>query len=121
MPRSWDIFCSVIDNYGDVGVCLRLARQLTLERKQSVRLWLDDFEVLGKFGFGLLRQSESGWFNGVEVLHIFDVEIRRWDSSGSSSFPDVEPAEIVIEGFGVRLPESYLVAMAKRASPPAWI
>ena len=25
--RLWDIFCTVIDNHGDLGVCLRLTRQ----------------------------------------------------------------------------------------------
>ncbi|MER2540956.1 MAG: elongation factor P maturation arginine rhamnosyltransferase EarP, partial [Azonexus sp.] len=24
MQRNWDIFCRVIDNYGDIGVCWRL-------------------------------------------------------------------------------------------------
>jgi uncharacterized repeat protein (TIGR03837 family) len=113
MVRSWDIFCSVIDNYGDLGVCWRLARQLALERKQTVRLWVDDIDALHKFGFG--------FDPGTETLRLHDVEIRHWDSSGKTPFPAVEPAEIVIEGFGVRLPEGYLLAMAKRALPPAWI
>ena len=43
MPiRSWDIFCTVIDNFGDIGVCWRLARQLAQEHGHSVRLWVDD-------------------------------------------------------------------------------
>lgn len=37
----WDIFCQVIDNYGDIGVCWRLACDLHA-RGQAVRLWLDD-------------------------------------------------------------------------------
>ena len=41
----WDIFCAVIDNYGDVGVCWRLAVNLA-ERGQRVRLWLDDASAL---------------------------------------------------------------------------
>lgn len=113
MQRSWDIFCSVIDNYGDFGVCWRLARQLALERKQTVRLWLDDFATLRKFGFGCDFSAET--------LRLHDVEIRRWDSTGKTPFPDIAPAEIVIEGFGVRLPESYLLAMVALPSPPAWI
>jgi hypothetical protein len=43
MPiRSWDIFCTVIDNFGDIGVCWRLARQLAQEHGHAVRLWVDD-------------------------------------------------------------------------------
>ena len=32
-----DIFCNVIDNYGDIGVCWRLARQLANEHGLAVR------------------------------------------------------------------------------------
>ena len=39
---SWDIFCTVVDNYGDIGVCWRLARQLAAEHGFAVRLWVDD-------------------------------------------------------------------------------
>ncbi len=38
----WDIFCRVIDNFGDLGVCWRLARQLVAEHGCMVRLWVDD-------------------------------------------------------------------------------
>ena len=41
----WDIFCKVIDNYGDVGVCWRLAADLAA-RAQQVRLWCDDVSAL---------------------------------------------------------------------------
>jgi hypothetical protein len=39
MKVSWDIFCSVVDNYGDIGVTWRLARQLAAEHDLAVRLW----------------------------------------------------------------------------------
>ncbi|HEY1091719.1 MAG TPA: elongation factor P maturation arginine rhamnosyltransferase EarP, partial [Burkholderiaceae bacterium] len=41
LPMHWDIFCRVIDNYGDIGVCWRLSNDLAA-RGQQVRLWLDD-------------------------------------------------------------------------------
>jgi hypothetical protein len=31
MQKRWDIFCKVVDNFGDIGVCWRLARQLQAE------------------------------------------------------------------------------------------
>ncbi|HPT57947.1 MAG TPA: elongation factor P maturation arginine rhamnosyltransferase EarP, partial [Casimicrobium sp.] len=40
--KSVDIFCRVIDNYGDIGVCWRLARQLAHEHAVLVRLVVDD-------------------------------------------------------------------------------
>ena len=42
LQSDWDIFCNVIDNFGDIGVCWRLARQLANEHGASVRLWVDD-------------------------------------------------------------------------------
>ena len=43
--KLWDIFCQVIDNYGDIGVGWRLATNLAA-RGQRVRLWLDNSSVL---------------------------------------------------------------------------
>ncbi len=46
--ERWDIFCRVVDHYGDVGVSWRLARQIAREHGKNVRLWLDDMQVLAK-------------------------------------------------------------------------
>ena len=46
--ESCDIFCTVVDNYGDIGVCWRLARQLSNEHGVTVRLWVDDLRSFGK-------------------------------------------------------------------------
>ena len=43
--QRWDIFCKVIDNHGDLGVCWRLSRNLAA-RGQQVRLWVDDASAL---------------------------------------------------------------------------
>lgn len=45
MKVTWDIFCTVVDNYGDIGVTWRLARQLVAEHDLSVRLWVDDLDA----------------------------------------------------------------------------
>jgi uncharacterized repeat protein (TIGR03837 family) len=42
---KWDIFCNVVDNFGDIGVCWRLACNLAA-RGQTVRLWVDDVSAL---------------------------------------------------------------------------
>ena len=41
----WDIFCNVVDNFGDIGVCWRLACNLAARGKR-VRLWVDDVSPL---------------------------------------------------------------------------
>ena len=109
MIRTWDIFCSAVDNFGDIGVCWRLARQLSSELGQSVRLWVDDLESFHHLCRDVELTQESQRLGGVEI--------RRW----SATFPKIEPADIVIEGFGVRLPDAYVEVMAARQPHPAWI
>lgn len=109
MVRSWDIFCSVVDNFGDIGVCWRLARQLSSELGQSVRLWVDDLASFHRLCRAVNPALTSQLIDAVEVRH--------W----SAAFQQVEPADIVIEGFGVRLPASYVDAMAARSPHPVWI
>lgn len=100
MPRSCDIFCNVVDNYGDIGVCWRLARQLAHEHGLVVRLWVDDLASLAK----LCPETDVA----RDVQHCREVEVRRW----AEPFPAARPADLVIEAFACRLPQGYLEAMA---------
>ncbi|MFA5916282.1 MAG: elongation factor P maturation arginine rhamnosyltransferase EarP, partial [Burkholderiales bacterium] len=90
--RSWDIFCTVVDNYGDIGVCWRLARQLAAEHGQRVRLWVDDLASLARISPGVVP--------GLGVQHSRGVEIRWW----REPFPAVEPADVVVEAFACNPP-----------------
>ena len=108
-PHRWDIFCNVVDNFGDIGVCWRLARQLAAEHALAVRLWVDD---LASF-----RRINSSIDPNLQEQMSHGVTIRRW----SKPFGAVEPAEVVIETFGCEVPYAYAAAMADRAPKPAWI
>ena len=59
---DWDIFCAVVDNYGDIGVCWRLARQLSAEL--GIRAWLwcaaDEPSFLRYASFADLRARYGG-------------------------------------------------------------
>ena len=46
--KRWDIFCKIVDNYGDIGVCWRLSKQLAHEHKLRVRLIIDDIQTASK-------------------------------------------------------------------------
>jgi uncharacterized repeat protein (TIGR03837 family) len=96
---SWDLFCRVVDNWGDIGVCWRLAGELAA-RGVAVRLWIDDARALG----WLAPRGHDG------------VAVADWQAAATA-----EPAEVVIETFGCGLPEPYLRRMAARAAPPKWI
>lgn len=101
---TWDIFCAVIDNYGDIGVCWRLARQLVAEHGLHVRLWVDDLASLQKLCPEISPLHDDQMFRGVEI--------RCW----ADPFPEVHPADVVIEAFACELPESYVRAMAMAPS-----
>lgn len=48
LQTSVDIFCRVVDNFGDIGVTWRLARQLAAEHGAAVRLFVDDLGAFAK-------------------------------------------------------------------------
>ena len=108
-PANSDIFCNVIDNYGDIGVCWRLARQLADEHGLAVRLWVDDLASLAK----LCPEADAG----LESQHRHGVTVCRW----GREFPDAQPAALVIEAFACKLPQSYIEAMAAQEHEPVWI
>lgn len=109
MKVSWDIFCSVVDNYGDIGVTWRLARQLAAEHDLAVRLWVDDLHAFVPLCPEADATASEQWQQGVEV--------RQWPQVWAA----MEVADVVIEAFGCKLPEAYLRAMKERVSPALWI
>ncbi len=94
----WDLFCRVIDNHGDLGVCWRLASDLAA-RGERVRLWVDDPAALS-------WMAPAG-ASGVEVLD--------W------SAPAQPPGDVVIEAFGCNPPQAFVAGMAARLAPPLWL
>jgi len=107
--HTCDIFCTVVDNYGDIGVSWRLARQLANEHGMAVRLWVDDLTSFAR----LCPQVDVM----LDTQYQQAVEVRRWPAE----FPPVESAALVIEAFACRLPQRYEAAMAARVDKPVWI
>lgn len=95
--QRWDLFCRVIDNFGDVGVAWRLASGLA-GRGHGVRLFIDDASALS-------WMAPDG-APGVQVLP-FDTP--------------ADAADVVVETFGCDPPAAYVQAMATRAVPSVWI
>jgi uncharacterized repeat protein (TIGR03837 family) len=118
----WDIFCQIVDNYGDAGVCWRLARALSRLSSSSVnsvdcddsriRLFCDDLNVLNVITHG--DAVAHGASLGIEVL--------PWSAAES---PGVlaSVGDVVIEAFACHLPKPYIEAMVQKASDqaPIWI
>ena len=109
MSRSWDVFCRVIDNYGDAAVCWRLAQQLAAEHDARVRLWIDGLDILHALCPEVARNRSAQSIAGVEIRH--------WVADSDFGLP----AEIAVDAFGGGLPDSYVAAMTQRNPASLWI
>ena len=95
--KLWNIFCRVVDNHGDLGVCWRLASGLAA-RGQRVRLWVDEPSALR----WMAPQAPSG------------VEVRRWTQP--LALDGLEVGDILVEAFGCEVPPEYLAAYAHQCA-----
>ena len=103
-PQRWDIFCQVIDNFGDIGVCWRLAADVAA-RGHTVRLWTDDARALP----WMAPQGAAG------------VTVLPWPTQA----PADGPGDVVVEAFGCEIPDAFqhaiATANATRAHKPVWV
>ena len=103
----WDIFCRVIDNHGDLGVCWRLCVDLA-QRGHTVRLWVDDASALA----WMAPQGCAG------------VAVHAWpgDAVLQALVQDTtfEVGDVVVEAFGCELPEAFQALVAQGTSP-VWV
>jgi uncharacterized repeat protein (TIGR03837 family) len=97
---KWDLFCRVIDNLGDAGICWRVAAELAA-RGEQVRLWMDDVSMLP----WMAPQGAPG------------VEVVQWTEPA----PDLRPADVVIEAFGCDPPAPFVARMAAAKQAPVWL
>lgn len=110
MATSLAIFCKVVDNYGDIGICYRLARQLVAEHQLTVTLWVDDLASFQRICPQVVINCDWQQVDGVFVIH-WRNQYERYTVN--------DVADIVIEFFGCELPPSYVAAMQKVR--PVWI
>lgn len=103
MPAiSFDIFCRVIDNFGDIGVCWRLARQLAADTATStIRLWVDDLDCFSRIEPQLDAILDEQFTQGVTI--------RRWCVDTAMPIPH----DVVIEAFGCDPPQAFIQQMIK--------
>ncbi len=97
---QWDVFCRVIDNFGDIGVCWRLAADLA-RCGEAVRLWVDDASALA-------------W---MAPLGARGVTVLNWTQAAM----DATAGDVVVEAFGCELPPDVIARMARRTLAPVWI
>ena len=98
-----EIFCKVVDNFGDAGVCWRLACELHRRSQAAVTLWIDQPQTLAAM------MGEAAADAGVQV--------REW----TAAFVPEAVGDLVIEAFACGLPGAQLQAMAARERAPVWV
>lgn len=103
---QWDVFCRVIDNFGDIGVCWRLVTQLA-GLGHRVRLWVDDASALT-------------WMAPAGCP---GVELRAWGSPPPGAH---EPApDVMVEAFGCEIATEFIAYSANQSrangQKPVWI
>lgn len=98
----------MVDNFGDIGVTWRLARQLEREGHGEVRLWVDDLASFARICPGLNPALDRQWVEGIHI--------QRWQGPLPA---DAIPARVVIEAFACELPAPFIKRMAEQSPPPA--
>ncbi len=108
-PLQWDVFCRVIDNFGDIGVCWRLVAQLAAQGHR-VRLWVDDASALQ----WMAPDGCAG------------VEVRPWNAPPPT--PNEPPPDVMVEAFGCEIAPEFIAYSARQISAggpkhsqPVWI
>jgi uncharacterized repeat protein (TIGR03837 family) len=115
MQLKVDIFCQIVDNFGDIGITWRLSKQISKTYGYSVRLWIDDAKA---------AQNIIPTLNpGLDKQRIEDIDILIWQAKPSEQLPDITlwqaPADIVIEAFACDIPQDYQALMPQHTN--CWI
>ncbi|MGE8674157.1 MAG: elongation factor P maturation arginine rhamnosyltransferase EarP, partial [Achromobacter kerstersii] len=95
-------------NFGDIGVCWRLARRLAQGRGWDIRLWVDDLASFARIQPGITVSAPRQQLGGVDIVH--------WSDTPD---PALTARDVVIEAFACDPPPAFLDSM--RQTHPAWI
>ncbi|WP_301003761.1 elongation factor P maturation arginine rhamnosyltransferase EarP [Arsukibacterium sp.] len=111
----WRIFCSVVDNFGDIGICWRLSRQLAAEHGIRVQLLVDDLVSFKRICPQVSSQSSRQTVAGVEIL--------QWPAEPGTKqyWQQLAPAAVVIEALACTIPDAYKQHMARQQPAPLWL
>ena len=109
-PNSIDIFCDVIDNFGDIGVVYRFAKEMKLIYKDArIRVILNKLSELMKINKSA-RLVDIQDISGVTYIY---------EDFFKKNFEQLQVSDIMIEAFGCDIFDEY-VAKAKKESK-LWI
>ncbi len=85
-----DVFCDVIDNFGDAGVCLRLCRDIS-KKNFEVRLFCNNVDILNTI------TNQEDYSNRF-------LSLLSWNNDEEN----YSPSDVIIQAFSVRLSEKLI-------------
>jgi uncharacterized repeat protein (TIGR03837 family) len=101
-----DIFCRIVDNFGDIGVCWRLARRLAHGHGWRVRLWVDDLRTFARLAPEAAHIVGKGCIEGIGVVHWTTPAAPL--SLAESPAGLLHPGDVVIEAFACDPPADFV-------------
>ena len=107
-----DIFCSVVDNFGDIGICWRLARQLVAEHQLQLTLWVDDLQSFQRICPQVQPQLARQVIAGVDVRHWRE----QLPPLKAEDLPD-----LLIEALACTVPVDYLQLLSEHRPDAVWL
>jgi uncharacterized repeat protein (TIGR03837 family) len=110
--KRCDIFCSVVDNFGDIGICWRLARQLVAEQQLATTLWVDDLSSFQRICPEVIPTESTQIIAGVLV--------RSWPAQLPPLRKDELP-DLLIEALACTVPAEYVQQLAQQRPDAVWL
>lgn len=105
------IFCTVVDNFGDIGICWRLAKQLHHEHQCDVLLYVDDLASFQRICPDVNPTQTAQTVQGIRV--------GLWSEDFTALANDTP--QLLIEAFACKIPQPYLLQCQLQAQVPVWI
>lgn len=107
------IFCSVVDNFGDIGICWRLCRQLVAEHQWQVRLYVDDLDSFQRICPAVAPNMPVQLIAGVTVL--------QWHLAEAVKASELTGISLCVEALACTIPSGFLSTLAEASPEALWL
>jgi uncharacterized repeat protein (TIGR03837 family) len=96
--KSIDIFCHVIDNFGDIGVAYRFAKEFKKKNPYcSTRLFVDNMEILGQICPFINASKAVQEYESITYINSLNIDKEFVERQGV--------ADVLVEMFACEIPE----------------
>lgn len=113
-PFSVWLFCRVVDNFGDAGVCWRLAQALHQELGWHISLVIDDDATLHALVPDVVATDTA-----FPMQTVHGVALYPWHPENTALWTKLPAPDLVIEAFACELPDAVKALIGRHR--PLWI